>query len=43
MHWGPCVAPTSHNEAPKGWAERNNALGVTISPELYIFAEEVNE
>ena len=27
----------------QGQAERNNALGVTISPQLYIFADEVNE
>jgi hypothetical protein len=39
MHWGPCLAPTS----TQGQAERNNALGVAISPELYIFAGEVNE
>jgi hypothetical protein len=40
---GPMLGPNVPYRGSQGQAESNNALGVTISPELYIFADEVNE
>jgi hypothetical protein len=37
------LGPNVPYRGSQGQAERNNALGVMISPELYIFADEVNE